>query len=92
MTEWNYIIEGYKKCNVSKVLVIREQGRTLRNCLELHKLRFTKITGKNCVTDIEMEEWNRLCSHMIRVNTYDKYFKNCQIWSWIGRMRNNEKF
>ncbi len=64
-------MKGYSKGDISKVLVVREQGRTRSNGFKPDKFRFSKDIGKNWFTNRVVDEWNRLSSHVVSANTMD---------------------
>ncbi len=68
-------MKGYKKGDVNKVLIVREQGRTRSNGFKLDKFRFNKDIGKNWLTNRIVDEWSRLGSHVVSGNTINTFKK-----------------
>lgn len=49
-------MKGFNKGDVGKVLVVREKGRTHSNGFKLEKFRFSKVVGKNWLTNRVVDE------------------------------------
>lgn len=59
LTEVLKWMKGYRKGDINKVLVVREQGRTRSNGFKLDKFRFRKDIGKSWFTNRVVDEWNQ---------------------------------
>lgn len=68
-------MEGFDLGDVNIILVVKEPGRTCSNGLKLDKFRLNKDIGKNWFTNRVVDEWNRLGSHVVGVNTIDTFKK-----------------
>ena len=66
-------VKGFNKGDINKVLIVKEQGRTLINGCKLDEFRFKKDIGKNMFTNRVVNEWNRLGEHVVSAETIDSF-------------------
>ena len=66
-------IKGFNKGDISKVLIVSDQGRTRSNGYKLDKFRFNREIGRNWFTNRVVDEWNGLSGHVVGAESISSF-------------------